>query len=47
MVIAEAHALGLPVIPSDPGSMSSLIDHSHSGLHLRPSDSKDLAARVE
>ncbi len=47
MVIAEAYAVGLPIIASDLGSMSSLIDHGHTGLHFRPGDPKDLAARVE
>jgi glycosyltransferase involved in cell wall biosynthesis len=47
MVIAEAYAVGLPVIASNLGSMSSLIDHGHTGLHLHPSDPDDLAAQVE
>jgi glycosyltransferase involved in cell wall biosynthesis len=46
-VIAEAYAVGLPVIASDLGNMSSLIDHGRTGLHFRPGDPKDLAARVE
>jgi glycosyltransferase involved in cell wall biosynthesis len=47
MVIAEAYAVGLPVIASDLGSMSSLISHGRTGLHFRPGDPEDLAARVE
>jgi glycosyltransferase involved in cell wall biosynthesis len=47
MVIAEAYAVGLPVIASDLGSMSSLIDHGRTGLHFHPSDPDDLAAKVE
>lgn len=46
MVIAEAYAVGLPVIASDLGSMSSLIEHGRTGLHFRPGDSEDLAAQV-
>jgi glycosyltransferase involved in cell wall biosynthesis len=46
MVIAEAYAVGLPVIASDLGSMSSLIDHRRTGLRFRPGDSGELAAQV-
>jgi glycosyltransferase involved in cell wall biosynthesis len=46
MVIAEAYAVGLPVIASDLGSMSSLIDHRCTGLRFRPGDPGDLAAQV-
>jgi len=47
MVIAEAYAVGLPVIASDLGNMSSLIEHGRTGLHFRPGDPKDLATQVE
>jgi glycosyltransferase involved in cell wall biosynthesis len=47
LVIVEAFATGLPVIASDIGNMSSLIDHEHTGLHFRPGDGEDLAAQVE
>ena len=47
MVIAEAYAVGLPVIASDLGSMSSLVSHGHTGLHFRPGDPKDLSDKVE
>jgi glycosyltransferase involved in cell wall biosynthesis len=47
MVIAEAYAVGLPVIASDLGSMSSLIEHGRTGLHFRPGDPEDLIAQVE
>lgn len=46
MVIAEAYAVGLPVVASDLGSMSSLIDDGRTGLHFRPGDPKHLADRV-
>lgn len=45
-VIAEAFAVGLPVIASDLGAMSSLIEHQHNGLHFRPGDAADLADQV-
>ena len=47
MVIAEAFAVGLPVVASKLGSMSSLITPSFTGLHFRPGDPGDLAAQVE
>lgn len=47
MVIAEAYAVGLPVIASNLGSMSSLIDSGRTGLHFHPNDPRDLASRVE
>ena len=46
LVIVEAFATGLPVIASDIGNMSSLIDHGHTGLHFRPGDGEDLAVQV-
>jgi glycosyltransferase involved in cell wall biosynthesis len=46
MVIAEAYAVGLPVIASNVGSMSSLIGHRRTGLHFRPGDPKALATQV-
>lgn len=47
IVLAEAYAVGLPVVASDLGSMSSLVDHGRTGLRFRPGDAEDLAARVE
>lgn len=47
MVIAEAYAVGLPVVASDLGSMSSLIDHGRTGLRFRPGDPEDLAVQIE
>jgi len=46
MVIAEAYAAGLPVIASNVGSMSSLVDHGRTGLHVRPNDPADLTAKL-
>lgn len=47
MVIVEAYALGLPVVASNLGSLSSLVDSGRTGLHFRPGDAHDLAAKVE
>jgi glycosyltransferase involved in cell wall biosynthesis len=46
VVIAEAYAAGLPIIASDVGSMSLLIDHGRTGLHVRSADAADLAAKL-
>jgi glycosyltransferase involved in cell wall biosynthesis len=43
LVIVEAYALGLPVIASDLGAMSSIVRHGTTGLHVRPGDAGDLA----
>jgi glycosyltransferase involved in cell wall biosynthesis len=47
VVIAEAYAAGCPVLASDRGSLSSLIDAGRTGLHIRPGDPEDLAAKAE
>lgn len=47
LVIVEAYAVGLPVIATNLGSQSSLIDHGRTGLHFRPGDADDLIAQVE
>ena len=47
MVIVEAYAAGCPVLASNLGSLSSLIDHGRTGLHVRPNDPGDLAAATE
>ncbi|MEW6635764.1 MAG: glycosyltransferase family 4 protein [Actinomycetota bacterium] len=46
MVFAEASAVGLPMVASDLGSMSSLVDDGRTGLHFRPGDAESLASRV-
>lgn len=46
MVIAEAYAVGLPVIAGDLGGMSSLIEHDRTGLRFRTGDAKDLVAQM-
>ena len=47
MAIIEAYSVGLPVIASNLGSMSSLIDHKRTGLHFHPGDPEDLARQVD
>jgi len=46
-VLAEAFAKGLPVLASALGSQGSIVDHGRTGLHFRPGDPEDLAAKVE
>jgi len=45
-VIGEAFSAGVPVIASDLGGMSTLIDDGRTGLHFRPGDADDLAMKV-
>jgi glycosyltransferase involved in cell wall biosynthesis len=47
VTIVEAYSVGLPVIASNLGGMSSIIEHKRTGLHFRPGDPEDLAAKVE
>jgi glycosyltransferase involved in cell wall biosynthesis len=47
MAVVEAFASGLPVVAAGHGGMSTLIDHGRTGLHFRPGDAGDLAAKVE
>jgi glycosyltransferase involved in cell wall biosynthesis len=47
MSIVEAFAVGLPVVASDLGAMSSLIQHRRTGLHFRAGDADDLVAQVQ
>jgi glycosyltransferase involved in cell wall biosynthesis len=46
MIIAEAFAVGLPVIASNLGSMSSIVDHQRTGLHFAAANSSDLVEKV-
>ena len=46
LVIAEAFAVGLPVITSDIGSPPSLVEDGATGLHFRSGDPHALASRV-
>lgn len=47
MIIAEAFAVGLPVIASNLGSMASIVDHERTGLHVLPGDTNDLVEKVQ
>lgn len=47
LVAAEAYGVGLPVIASNLGSMSSLVAHGRTGLHFRAGDHADLVTQVE
>src|SRR5215212_8490978 len=47
MVLAEAYAVGLPVIASNIGSISTLIDPGRTGLYFRSGDPEDLVAQIE
>lgn len=46
MVIAEAYAVGLPVIAAGVGTATSLIAHGRTGLLFRRDDPQDLADKV-
>ena len=45
--IIEAFSVGLPVIASNVGGVSSMIDHKRTGLFFHPGDSEDLAAKAD
>ena len=47
LTIIEAFATGLPVIASELGTAADLVEHGRTGLHYRPGDASDLAAKVE
>ncbi len=46
MILAEAFAVGLPVIASDLGSMSSIVIINELGCTLRPANAADLIEKV-
>jgi glycosyltransferase involved in cell wall biosynthesis len=46
MIIPEAFAVGLPVIASNLGSMSAIIDHQRTGLHFEPGNTANLVEAV-
>ncbi len=43
----EAFATGTPVVASGHGAPGDVVDHGRTGLHFKPSDSVDLAAKVK
>ena len=46
LTIVEAFSTGAPVIASDLGSMSEIIQHEVNGLHFKPGDERDLISKV-
>ncbi len=46
MAIVEAFAKGTPVVVSKLGAMAAIVDDGRTGLHFRPGDPADLAAKV-
>jgi glycosyltransferase involved in cell wall biosynthesis len=47
IVVAEAFAAGVPVIASNLGGLGELVHPGRTGLHTRPGDAENLAAKVE
>jgi glycosyltransferase involved in cell wall biosynthesis len=45
-VIIEAFAKGTPVVVSKLGSMAEIVEDAQTGLHFKPGDPQDLAAKV-
>jgi glycosyltransferase involved in cell wall biosynthesis len=45
-VVIEAFAKGTPVIVSNLGAMAEIVDDGRTGLHFKPGDPIDLAAKV-
>lgn len=45
--IVEAFACGIPVIASRLGAMEEIVEDRRTGLHFRPGDAADLAAKIE
>lgn len=45
--IVEAFAAGVPVVASGMGAMAEIIEDGRTGLHFRPGDPEDLAAKIE
>jgi glycosyltransferase involved in cell wall biosynthesis len=46
MILVEAFAVGLPVIASDLGSMSVIVDHQRTGLHFEAGNATSLVEAV-
>ena len=47
MTILEAFSLGLPVLASNIGALSTMINHGHNGLHFVAGDSASLISCVK
>jgi glycosyltransferase involved in cell wall biosynthesis len=46
LILAEAFAVGLPVIAGNLGSMSTMVDHERTGLHFSAGNAKSLVEAV-
>lgn len=46
LTVLEAFATGLPVLASNLGAMSSLVENGANGLHFAPGSGTDLAAKI-
>lgn len=47
LTIIEALACGVPIVVSEIGAMAEIVEDRKTGLHARPSDPCDLAAKVQ
>ncbi len=47
LVAIEAFACGVPVIASNLGAMSEIVDDGRTGLHFQPGNAEELAAKVK
>jgi glycosyltransferase involved in cell wall biosynthesis len=47
LVAIEAFACGVPVLASRTGVMVEIVEDKRTGLHFRPGDPDDLAAKIE
>ncbi len=45
-VAIEAFARGTPVVASNIGAITELVEHQRTGMHFRPSDPADLATQI-
>lgn len=46
MTLVESFACGVPVIASRLGAMEEIVEDGRTGLHFKPGDSVDLAAKI-
>ncbi len=46
LILAEAFAVGLPVIASNVGSLSTMVEHERTGLHFSAGNAKSLVEAV-
>jgi glycosyltransferase involved in cell wall biosynthesis len=47
MVVVEAFAMGLPVIASNIGALTSMVAHKSTGMHFAPGSANDLVAQLD